>query len=82
MKSTDPLVAFDRAIGEVIGRCVSITVCIIIYTATHYYYTATGEPGLEHAMQNIGVNLDLLVLRPQASMVLQGNHIMSTPGIL
>ena len=28
-------------------------------------------PGVEHAMQNIGVNLCLLVLRPKGSIVLQ-----------
>ena len=28
------------------------------------------EPGVEHAMRNIGVNLCLLVLRPRGSMVL------------
>ena len=39
-------------------------------------------PGVEHAMLNIGVNLCLLVLRPRGSMVLQGSHIMSAPGIL
>ena len=39
-------------------------------------------PGVEHAMQNIGVNFCLLVLRPRGSMVLQGNRIMRAPGIL
>ena len=39
-------------------------------------------PGVEHTMQNIGVNFYLLVLRPKGSMVLQGNRIMNTPGIL
>ena len=39
-------------------------------------------PDVGHAMQNVGVNLSLLVLRPRGSMVLQGSHIMSTPGTL
>ena len=38
-------------------------------------------PGEEHAMQNIGVNLCLLVLRPRGSKVLQGSRMIS-PGIL
>ena len=40
------------------------------------------EPGVEHAMRNIGVNLCLIVLRSRGSMVLQGSRIMSAPGIL
>ena len=39
-------------------------------------------PGAEHAMPNIGVNMCLLVQRPRGSLVLQGSHIMSAPGIL
>ena len=36
-------------------------------------------PGVENAVQIIGVNLCSLVLRPIGSMVLQGSHIMSEP---
>ena len=39
-------------------------------------------PGVEHAVQIIGVDLCLLVLRPRGSTVLQANHIMNAPGIL
>ena len=38
-------------------------------------------PGVEHAVEIIGVNLWLLVLRPRESMVLQGSRIMNKPGI-
>ena len=38
--------------------------------------------GVEHAVQIIGVDLCLLVLRPRGSTVLQANHIMNAPGIL
>ena len=34
------------------------------------------------AVEHIGVDLCLLVLRPRGSMVLQGSHIMNAPGIL
>ena len=39
-------------------------------------------PRVEHAMQIIGVDLCLLVLRPKGSIVLQGSHIMNTVGVL
>ena len=39
-------------------------------------------PGAEHAVQIIGVDLCLLVLRPRGSMVLQVCRIMNAPGIL
>ena len=39
-------------------------------------------PGVEHAVQIIGVDLCLPVLRPRGSMVLQGSHIINAPGIL
>ena len=39
-------------------------------------------PGVERAVQIIGVNLCLLVLSPGESKVLQGSHLMNAPGIL
>ena len=39
-------------------------------------------PGAEHAVQIIGVDLCLLVLRHRGSVVLQGTYIMNEPGIL
>ena len=39
-------------------------------------------PGAEQAVQTIGVDLRLLVLRPRESLLLQGSHIMNAPGIL
>ena len=38
-------------------------------------------PGVVQAVQIIGVDFCLLVLRPRGSMVLQGSHIMNTRGI-
>ena len=35
--------------------------------------------GVEHAVQIIGVDLCLLLLRPRGSMVLQGSHITNAP---
>ena len=34
--------------------------------------------GVEHAMQNVGFNLCMLVLRPRGSMVLHGSRKLST----
>ena len=89
MKSVDSLVAFDRDIGEVIGRYVPTTVLRSRSGDINGLMPAAGKlmmlnrllivPGVEHAMWNIGVNLCLLVLRPRGSMVLQGSRIMSTP---
>ena len=39
-------------------------------------------PGVEHAVQIIGADFCLLVLRPRESMVLQESQIMNAPGIL
>ena len=39
-------------------------------------------PGVEHAVQIIGVNLCVLLHRPRGSKVLQGSHITNEPGIL
>ena len=79
MKSADPLVAFDRAIGEVIGRYVPTTV-LRSRAVDNQWYLAAGEPmmlnrllivpGEKRAMLNIWVNLCLLVLRSRGSMVL------------
>ena len=39
-------------------------------------------PGVEHALQIIGVDLCLLLLRLKGSIVLQESRIMNTPGIV
>ena len=39
-------------------------------------------PGVEHALQIIGVDLCLLLLRLKGYIVLQGSRIMNTPGIV
>ena len=39
-------------------------------------------PCVEHAVQIIGVDLCLLVLRPRRYMVLQRRHVMNAPGML
>ena len=92
MKSADPLDVFDRAIDEVIGRPVPTTVLHVDLETNNGLMPAAGElmmlsgllimPGIEHAVQIIGVDLCLLVLRPRGSMVLQGSQIIDTPGIL
>ena len=92
-KSADPLEAFDRAIGEVIGIGLLLPLFCVEYLETsNGSMQAAGElmmlsrlhimPGVEHAVQIIGVNLCLLVLRSRGSMVLGGSHIMNAPGIL
>ena len=88
LKSDDPLVAFDRAIGDVIGRYAPTTVL----QTSNGLMPAAGKPmmlnrvltvpGEDHAELYIGINLCLLVLRPRRSIVLQESLIMSTPGIL
>ena len=100
LKSADPLDAFDRDSGEVIGRVVLTTVlrcrsgnkkwfdasCWRVYDAKQTAYHAC----IEHAVQIIGVDLCLHVLRPckhmqahnRRSIMLQGSHIMNAPGIL
>ena len=84
LESADPLFAFQRAIGEGIGRHVPTTVlrnrsgdkqlfdasCRRDYDAKQTAY----ELCVEHAMRNIWVNLCLLVLRPKGPMVLQGSR--------
>ena len=92
MKSADPVDLFDRAIGQVIGRYVPITVLPSGSGDSNGLMPAAGElmmlnrllimPGVEHAMWNIGVNLFLFMLRPRGFMVLQGRRIMRSPGIL
>ena len=93
LKSADPLDAFDRAIGEVIGRLVPITV-LRSRSGDKQWLDASCRrelmmlsrllimPGVKHAVQIIGVDLCLLVLRPRGSMVLQGSQIMNEPVIL
>ena len=39
-------------------------------------------PGVEHAVQIIGVYSCLFVMRPRGSMGLQGSRSMNAPGIL
>ena len=92
MKSADPLVAFDRATGEVIGRYVPTTVFVVDLATSNGLMPAAGElvmlnrrlivPGVEHEMLNIRVNLCLLALKARGPMVLQGSCIMSALGIL
>ena len=92
LNSADPLVAFDRAIGKVIGKYVPTTV-LRSTSGDEQWFDASCQraydarrllnvPGVEHVMRNFGVNLCLLVLRPRGSMVLEGNRIMSAPGII
>ena len=92
LKSTDPLVACDRATGEVIARYFHTTVLRSRSGDEHCLMPAARElmmlnrllivPGVEHAMLNIGANLCFLVLRPRGSMVLHGSLIMNAPKIL
>ena len=90
LKSADPLMAFDRAIGEVIGKL--LVFCVVDLETSNDLMPAAGElmtlsrllimPGVEHAGLIIGVDLCLVMLRPRGSMVQHGSHIMNTPGIL
>ena len=83
---------FDQAVGEVIGRYVPTTVLCSRSGVSNGLMPAARELmmlnrllillGVEHAMQNSGVNLCLLVLRPRGFMVLQWSCIMSATGIL
>ena len=78
LRSADPLVTFDRAIGEVICRDVPTTVplyCVVDLETSNSLMPAAGElmplnrllivPGVEQAKLNIGVNFCLLMLRPR-----------------
>ena len=66
--------------------------CVVDLETSNGLMSAAGElmmrsrllivHGVEHAVQIIGVDLCLLVLRPRGSMVLQGSDIMNPPGIL
>ena len=66
MKSADPLHAFDRALGEVIGRLVPTTVSLSTSGDKQWFDASSGElmmlsrllivPVVEHAVQIIGVN--------------------------
>ena len=80
--SADPSVAFDRAIGEVIGIGMFLPLfCVADLETSNGLMLAAREfmmlnrllfgPGVEYSMLNIGVNLILLVLRPRGSLVLQ-----------
>ena len=90
MKSADPLDAFDRAIDEVIGRHVPMHLFYVVDLATsNSLKPAAGDimmlsralfvPGVEHAMQIIGVDMCFLVRRPKGSTVLQRSRIMNSP---
>ena len=91
-KSADPLDAFDRAIGEVIGRLALPLFCVVDLETCNGLMPAVGVlmmlsrllivPGVEHAVQTIEVNLCSHILQPRGSMVLQGRHIINQPGIL
>ena len=66
--------------------------CVVDLETSYDFMPAAGElmmlsrllivPGVEHAVQIIGVDLCLLGLRLRGSMVLQRSHIMNAPGIL
>ena len=66
--------------------------CVVDLETSNGLMPAAGElmmlkrllivPGVEHAMRDIGINLCLLVLRQRGSMVLQGSHMASAPGML
>ena len=68
LKSADSLVAFDRAIGEVIGIGMFLPLfCVVDLETSNGLMPAAGElmktnrllivPGVAHAMRNIRVNL-------------------------
>ena len=93
MPSAGLLDAFDRAIGEVIGRLVTITLFDIVDPEiSDGLMPAAGElmmlsrllieAGVEHAVQIIRDNSCSLVLRPRGSTELQRCRIMNKPGIL
>ena len=92
LKSVDPLDAFDRTIVEVIRRLVRTTVLHSRSGDKRWFDASCRKnkmlsrllilPGVEHAVQIIGVDLCLLVLRPRGSMMLQMNHITNAPLIL
>ena len=83
LKSADPLDAFDRAIGEDIGRLVPTTVLCSRSGDKEWFDSSCRElmmlsrllimPGVVYAVLIIWVDLCFLVLRPRESMVLQGN---------
>ena len=89
---SDPLDAFHRAIGEVSGRHVPTTVLSSRTGEKLGLMPAAEEPmmlsrllivpGVEHAMQIIGFDLCLLVLRHKGSIVLQLGVAMNAPRIL
>ena len=67
---SDPLVAFDRALGDVNGRYVPTTVLHSRSGDKQWFdascrrvFAAVSTPGVEHAMRNIWVNLCLLMRR-------------------
>ena len=91
LKSANPLDAFDRAIGEVIGRLVPIPLfCIVVLEKSNGLMPAPGKlmmlsrllimPGVEHAVQITGVDLCLFMRRLRGSMVLQGSNTMNSSG--
>ena len=92
LKSADPLDAFDRAIGEVIGRLVPTTVLRCRSVDKQWFDASCRRaydakrlltiPSVEHVVQIIRVDLCLLVRRPRWFMVPQGSYLMNAPGIL
>ena len=66
--------------------------CVVDLETSNGLMPSTGEltmlsrqlfmPGVDHAVQIIGVDLFLLVLRPRGSMVLKESHTINASGIL
>ena len=92
LRSSDPLVVFDRAMMRSLVGMFLPLFCVVDLGTSNGLMPSDRElmmlsrllivPGMEHALQIIGVNLCSLVLRPRRSMVLQRSHIMNEPGIL
>ena len=79
-KSADALVAFDQAIGKLIGIGIFLPLfCVVDLEMSSGLMPAARElmmlsrllivSGVEHAMLNIGVNLCLLMLRHKGSVI-------------
>ena len=86
MKSADPLDAFDRAIGEGIGREVLTAVYVVDLEPSNDLTPAAGElmmlnrllivPGIEHAMRN-----QFVLSRAEAQRVYGAAKESEIPGI-
>ena len=89
MKSYDPFDAFDRAIGEDIGRNVppKFYVADLAMPDARELMMLSRlliVPRIVHATEIIGVmvNLCLLMLSHRGSILLQWSHIMNAPEII